>query len=112
MLKVVIASEAKQSMARNERFQPFVYLLANQKRGTMYAGVTSDLPKRIWLHREGHVDGFTKRYSCKLLVWFEPHATMEQAILREKQIKGGSRAKKIALIEKRNPEWIDFYLES
>ena len=90
-------------------FQPAVYIVANRKNGTIYVGVTSDLPQRVWQHREGVADGFTKRYGCKRLVWFELHATMEYAILREKQLKGGSRAKKLALIEDSNPDWRDLY---
>ncbi|MGN6496041.1 MAG: GIY-YIG nuclease family protein [Tsuneonella sp.] len=92
-------------------FQPAVYLMANRKHGTLYAGVTSDLVKRLWQHREGAADGFTKRYGCKTLVWFELHSTMEQAILREKQIKAGSRKKKVLLIEAANPDWRDLYFE-
>lgn len=98
-------------MARTSDLQPAVYMMANHKTGTLYVGVTSDLPKRAWQHREGQVDGFTKKYSCKRLVWFELHATMEHAITREKQIKGGSRVKKIALIEAANPEWRDLFFE-
>ena len=98
-------------MARTVHFQPAVYMMANQKSGTIYVGVTSDLPKRAWEHREGHIEGFTKRYGCKRLVWFELHSTMEAAIAREKQIKGGSRAKKIALIEAQNPDWRDLFFE-
>ena len=94
-------------MERN--FQPAVYLVANRRNGAVYTGVTSDLPKRIWQHREGTIDGFTKRYGCKMLVWYELHATMEYAITREKQIKGGSRTKKLALIEGENPLWRDLY---
>ncbi|MGN6500350.1 MAG: GIY-YIG nuclease family protein [Tsuneonella sp.] len=92
-------------------FQPAVYLMANRKHGTLYAGVTSDLVKRVWQHREGAADGFTKRYGCKTLVWFELHSTMEQAILREKQIKAGSRKKKVLLIEAANPDWRELYFE-
>jgi predicted GIY-YIG superfamily endonuclease len=84
-------------------------MMANQRNGTLYVGVTSDLLKRAHQHREGVVRGFTKTYGCKLLVWYEVHETMESAILREKQIKGGSRAKKLALIESINPEWKDLY---
>jgi putative endonuclease len=84
-------------------------MMANHKNGTVYVGVTSDLPKRAWQHREGCVDGFSKKYGCKRLVWYELHATMQHAITREKQIKGGSRAKKIALIEAANPEWLDLF---
>lgn len=98
-------------MARPRDFQPAVYIMANHKSGTIYVGVTSDLPKRAWQHREGQGDGFTSRYGCKRLVWFELHATMEHAITREKQIKGGSREKKIALIEASNPEWRDLFFE-
>ena len=76
--------------------QPAVYIMTNRRNGTLYAGVTSDLVKRVWQHREGHGQGFTRRYGCKLLVWYELSGSMEQAILREKQIKAGSRAKKIA----------------
>lgn len=90
-------------------FQPAVYIMANRRNGTIYAGVTSDLPKRAWQHRESAFDGFSKRYGCKLLVWYELHATMEYAILREKQIKAGSRTKKLALIEAMNPQWRDLY---
>lgn len=91
-------------MNQTSQFQPAVYIMANHKNGTIYVGVTSDLPKRAWQHREGMVDGFTKRYGCKKLVWYELHSTMEQAITREKQIKGGSRARKTALIETENRE--------
>ena len=96
-------------MAPRETFQPAVYIMANQRNGTIYVGVTSNLVQRSWQHRDGVGDGFTTRYGCKKLVWFELHGTMEDAILREKQLKGGSRAKKIALIETHNPEWRDLY---
>jgi putative endonuclease len=98
-------------MARPSDFQPAVYMMANDKSGTIYVGVTSDLAGRAWQHREGVVEGFTRRYGCKRLVWFELHATMEHAIAREKQIKGGSRAKKVALIEAANPEWRDLFFD-
>ena len=83
--------------------------MASQRNGTIYVGVTSNLVQRVWQHREGAVDGFTKKYSCKLLVWFQLAETMETAIAREKQIKGGSRAKKIALIDAQNPNWDDLF---
>lgn len=89
--------------------QPAVYIMASERNGTIYVGVTSNLPQRAWQHREGVADGFTKRYGCKMLVWFEPHETMASAIQREKQIKGGSRAKKLALIETQNPSWRDLF---
>ena len=91
--------------------QPAVYIMANRRNGTLYAGVTSNLVNRAYQHREGSVPGFTARYGCKLLVCYELHETMESAILREKQIKGGSRAAKLALIEGRNPNWRDLYEE-
>ena len=89
--------------------QPAVYTMANRRNGTLYVGVTSNLPQRAWQHREGVVEGFTKKYSCKLLVWFEMHEIMDTAIAREKQIKGGSRAKKLVLIEGMNPDWRDLF---
>ncbi|MBV9238400.1 MAG: GIY-YIG nuclease family protein [Xanthobacteraceae bacterium] len=91
--------------------QPAVYLMASQRNGTLYIGVTSNLPQRIWQHRTGAADGFTQRYSCKTLVWYEVHSTMLDAIAREKQIKGGSRKKKLDLIEAMNPTWRDLYEE-
>ena len=92
-------------------FQPAVYIVASERNGTVYIGVTSNLVQRIWQHREGAIEGFTKKYGCKLLVWFEIHATMEYAIMREKQLKGGSRKRKLALIEAANPQWRDLYAE-
>lgn len=88
---------------------PAVYIMANKRNGTLYTGVTSNLPKRAWEHCEGVIDGFTKEYNCKLLVWFEVCDTMEQAITREKQIKSGLRKKKLTLIEAMNPEWNDLF---
>jgi putative endonuclease len=89
--------------------QPAVYIVANKQNGTLYSGVTSDLVRRIWEHRSGLINGFSKKYQCKLLAFFEIHFTMESAIGREKQIKLYSRKKKIALIEAQNPQWIDLY---
>jgi putative endonuclease len=89
--------------------QPCVYMMASKRNGTLYAGVTSDLPKRAFEHRDGVVKGFSKKYDCKMLVWYEVHETMIGAITREKQIKAGSRAKKLELIEAMNPEWSDLY---
>ena len=89
--------------------QPAVYIMASGRKGTLYSGVTSNLPERAFEHRDGIVAGFTFRYGCKLLVWYEIHATMEAAITREKQIKGGSRKKKLALIEAMNPTWRDLF---
>jgi len=89
--------------------QPTVYLLASQRNGTLYVGVTSDLIKRVWQHRTHAVDGFTKKYNVNLLMWFEQHETMESAIAREKAIKKWNRPWKLALIEKTNPNWIDLW---
>jgi predicted GIY-YIG superfamily endonuclease len=89
--------------------QPAVYIMASKRNGTLYVGVTSDLPRRAGQHRTGAVAGFASRYGCTLLVHFELFGSMETAILREKQIKGGSRAKKLALIETANPQWRDLY---
>jgi putative endonuclease len=88
---------------------PAVYIMANKRNGTIYTGVTSNLSRRAWEHREGMVAGFTTRYGCKLLVWYESHETMPDAIGREKQIKAGSRTKKLALIKASNPAWRDLY---
>jgi putative endonuclease len=91
--------------------QAAVYIMVNRRNGTLYVGVTSNLPQRAWLHRVGAVAGFTKRYGCKKLVWYELHATMPYAIAREKQIKGGSRRKKLDLVETSNPTWRDLFEE-
>ena len=87
--------------------QPAVYIMASRRNGTLYTGVTSDLARRVYEHREGRVGGFTETYGCKLLVWYELHGEMTDAIAREKRIKGGSRRKKLALIEADNPQWRD-----
>jgi len=91
--------------------QPCVYLLASERNGTLYVGVTSDLIKRVWEHKTDAADGFSKRYGVHMLVWYEVHETMESAIAREKAIKEWQRAWKLELIEKTNPEWRDLYSE-
>ena len=83
----------------------YVYLLASKKNGTLYVGVTSDLPRRLHEHQNGLVEGFTKRYGIKLLVWYEEHDTITAAIAREKSIKKYTRQWKINLIEQSNPDW-------
>ena len=90
--------------------QPAVYIMTNRKDGVLNTGVTSNLIGRVWQHREKR-SGFSARYRCDKLVWFEMHGDMYSAISREKQIKAGSRAKKVALIEAGNPEWRDLHLE-
>ena len=91
--------------------QPAVYILASKRNGTLYIGVTSDLSQRIWQHRNDVVEGFSKEYQAHLLVHFELHAGIEEAILREKQIKKWERKWKIRLVEKNNPYWRDLYSE-
>ena len=92
-------------------FQPCAYIMASARHGTLYTGVTSHLIQRICQHRDGSFGGFTDRYGVKTLVWFELAGTMHAAITREKQIKAGSRPKKVALIEVENPEWRDLFPE-
>ena len=89
--------------------QPCVYMLASQRNGTLYIGVTSDLIKRVWEHKGDFVGGFTKQYGVHDLVWYEQHEDMLAAISREKALKEWKRAWKLELIEKMNPEWKDLY---
>ncbi|MDR7098778.1 putative endonuclease [Lysobacter niabensis] len=89
--------------------QPCVYIMASRWHGTLYAGVTSDLIKRVWEHQHDAVEGFTKKYRVHTLVWFEQHATMVSAISREKAIKEWRRSWKVDLIEETNPSWRDLY---
>ena len=93
-----------------EKF-PCVYLIASKPDGVIYLGVTSDIVKRVWQHKNAFVDGFSKKYHVHVLVWFEPHQGMESAILREKRIKKWRRAWKVELIEEGNPGWRDLYGE-
>ena len=87
----------------------FVYLMSSDRNGTLYLGVTSDLPKRIHEHKAGMISGFTNKYAVHHLVWFEGTPSIEAAIRREKQLKNWKREWKIALIEKVNPMWADLY---
>ena len=89
--------------------QPAVYIMTNKRNGTLYTGVSSDLIKRVYQHKEGVADGFTKKYQCKQLVYYEQFEEMIAAIAREKQIKAGSRKKKLRMIESVNPTWRDLY---
>ena len=88
---------------------PCVYILASKLKGTLYIGVTSDLVKRVWEHKNDLAEGFTKRYQVHDLVWYEVHDSMESAISREKALKKWNRAWKIRLIEEDNPVWADLY---
>ena len=92
-----------------EEKQPAVYLMASKRNGTLYIGVTSDLIKRVWQHKNSIINGFSKQYNVHMLVWYEIHSTMESAINREKRLKSWSRQWKLDLIEKMNPEWEDLY---
>ena len=89
--------------------RPCVYIMASGRNGTLYIGVTNDVVRRVWEHKNNVVDGFTKTYGVHRLVYHELHETMPDAILREKQMKRWNRAWKIALIESSNPEWRDVY---
>ena len=86
-----------------------VYIMANRRNGTLYTGVTGDLARRIYEHREGLMPGFTKTYGVKKLVWYQPHESIATAIQREKRIKKYPRQWKINLIEEINPHWVDLY---
>lgn len=87
----------------------YVYLLASQRNGTLYVGVTSDLRRRVWEHKNDRHDGFTKRYGVHRLVYYEVHDDIRDAIVREKRIKKWRRSWKLELIEKLNPTWRDLY---
>ena len=90
---------------------PAVYILSNKKNGALYTGVTSNLPQRIFLHKSHQVDGFSKKYNTTMLVYYELHSSMYQAIIREKQLKKWKRSWKIKLIEGTNNQWDDLYLK-
>ena len=89
--------------------QPAVHILASKRNGTLYIGVTSDLPGRVWQHRNNIVAGFTRKYAVHTLVYYEFHGDMTVAITREKQLKKWNRAWKLRLIEANNPDWTDLY---
>jgi putative endonuclease len=89
----------------------YVYILASKRNGTLYAGMTDDLVKRVWQHRNGIISGFTKEYDVKNLVWYETHESRESAFARERQIKKWKRIWKLELIEKGNPAWHDLWDE-
>ncbi len=91
--------------------QSAVYILASKRNGTLYVGLTSDLVKRVWQHRNDVFEGFTKKYGVHMLVYYETHSSMIEAIQREKQLKKWKRAWKLALIEERNPQWRDLWPE-
>jgi putative endonuclease len=90
----------------------FVYILASRRNGTLYVGMTDDLTRRVWQHRNDLIPGFTKRYGVKTLVWYEPHESRQSAFMREHRLKKWNRAWKLALIEKDNPGWQDLWQRS
>ena len=85
----------------------WVYILASRRNGTLYIGMTDDLVRRVWQHRQGLILGFTKKYGIKMLVWYEQHETRESALRRERQMKKWNRAWKLDVIERFNPAWND-----
>ena len=85
----------------------FVYIVASKRNGTLYIGMTDDLPKRAWQHKNSVIKGFTRDYAVTNLVWYETHNSRESALLRERQMKKWNRAWKLELIEKQNPDWLD-----
>ncbi|MCL5410430.1 MAG: GIY-YIG nuclease family protein [Patescibacteria group bacterium] len=87
----------------------YVYITANKRNGTLYVGVTSDLIKRVWQHKNKLIDGFTNKYDVNLLVYYEEHDDIKEAIQREKRIKKWERAWKLRIIEEMNPNWDDLY---
>lgn len=89
--------------------QYYVYIMTNPRDTVLYTGISTDLKRRVYEHKKKMIDGFTKRYNIKKLVYYEVFEDPENAILREKQIKGGSRKKKIDLINKMNSAWLDLY---
>jgi len=89
--------------------QPAVYILANQRNGTLYIGVTSNLIKRVWEHKNNAVEGFSQKYNLHRLVWYEMHENMTSALTREKRLKEWKRNWKLDLIESKNPDWKDLY---
>lgn len=96
-------------MLVNAENATFVYIMASERNGTLYTGSTYNLMRRVGQHRAGAIPGFTRKYGCKLLVWFETHEGLENALAREKQIKGWRRAWKLELIETANPGWRDLW---
>lgn len=89
----------------------YVYILASQRNGTLYIGVTNNIIRRIFEHKNGLIEGFSKKYKINRLVYYETYNEIQTAIVREKELKGWLRKRKIELIEQQNPNWIDLYKE-
>lgn len=102
-----LGGDPARSMTQEKKF--YVYILAKARNSTFYVGVTSDLVKRVWEHKNEQADGFTKQYGIKTLVYYEIHETAESAILREKRLKKWERTWKMRIIEEMNPDWQDLY---
>jgi putative endonuclease len=109
ILFVIPAQAGIQGKIKMVNKQPAVYILASKRNGTLYIGVTSDLVKRIWEHKNNFVEGFTNRYDVHHLVWYELHEEMASAIERERNLKEWKRSWKLRLIESSNPDWQDLY---
>jgi putative endonuclease len=108
---VILGLDPRIHATYTARMAGYVYIVTNQKYGTLYIGVTSNIERRIYEHREGLTPGFSSKYGCALLVWYEEHDSIGTAIQREKSLKRWYRHWKIELIEAMNPEWRDLYLE-
>ena len=106
---VIPAKAGIQKIQNNIMKFYYVYILVNKRNGTLYIGVTNDLIKRVYEHKNNLIDGFTKKYNVHLLVYYEQHVDIESAITREKQLKKWNRKWKLELIEKENPQWRDLY---
>jgi putative endonuclease len=107
--ELALGSSFRRRPESREVKQPCVYILASKRNGTLYIGVTSDLVRRVWEHKQDLVEGFTKRYGVHTLVWYEVHEEMHAAITREKAIKEWKRGRKLKLIEQVNPDWRGLY---
>ena len=109
--RIKSGKKKREHASHNRGMRPFVYILASKPHGVLYTGVTSDLPRRMAEHRSGAIAGFTRHYNVHVLVYFEPHQSMEEARCREYQVKRWRRRWKVEMIERHNPEWRDRFEE-
>lgn len=109
--KLALRGNPAYNKCMSEEIQYYVYILFSKRNGTLYVGVTSDIIKRVWQHKNKLCDGFTKKYNVDKLGYYESFSDINLAIAREKQLKAAKRIKKLELIESNNPEWIDLYYE-
>jgi putative endonuclease len=105
----MLRSSPRKRGPRRRMMSFYVYILASRRNGTLYTGMTDNLLQRVWKHKNNMLEGFTKRYGVKMLVWYEQHETRGAALTRERQIKKWNRAWKLQLIERMNPTWRDLY---